>query len=465
MGARLRRPQWPSSPPLMARRLFGTDGVRGVAGELLTADLALQLGRAATLQSGADSAAAASSSSATRARAARCSRRRSRPASPRPAATSASAASCRRPRRRCCSAATASTSRRSSPPSHNPYRDNGIKFFGADGFKLSDETEEAIEALLDDEPSTADAHRPDPGAARHRGGLPARAAHALRRPRPRRASTSCWTAPTARPTPRRPRSSGAWARTSPSIADAPDGRNINEGCGSTHVDALAQQVVDGGHDVGFAFDGDGDRVLAVDRNGVVVDGDELIALAALHLRDAGPPAGRRRRGDRDDELRLPLRDARARHRGRDDAGRRPLRARGAAGARLGARRRAVRPHHRHGLRAQRRRHRQRAARARVARGRRPRRARRDEQAARSGSSTCSVADRDAAMGSDEVAAGRRARPSDALEGRGRVLVRPSGHRAARARDGRGARRRRGRRRLCTARCGRRAIRPAPLSTL
>jgi phosphoglucosamine mutase len=71
------------------------------------------------------------------------------------------------------------------------------------------------------------------------------------------------------------------------IAVEPDGRNINEGCGSTHVRALAEQVVAGGHAVGFAFDGDGDRVLAVDRNGVVVDGDELIALAALHLREAG----------------------------------------------------------------------------------------------------------------------------------------------------------------------------------
>ena len=71
------------------------------------------------------------------------------------------------------------------------------------------------------------------------------------------------------------------------LADAPDGRNINAGCGSTHVDALAAHVRAGGHDAGFAFDGDGDRVLAVDRTGAVVDGDELIALAALHLRGAG----------------------------------------------------------------------------------------------------------------------------------------------------------------------------------
>jgi len=69
------------------------------------------------------------------------------------------------------------------------------------------------------------------------------------------------------------------------IADEPDGRNINDGVGSTHVDALAARI--DGHDVGFAFDGDGDRVLAVDRTGAVVDGDELLALVALHRRVPG----------------------------------------------------------------------------------------------------------------------------------------------------------------------------------
>ena len=70
------------------------------------------------------------------------------------------------------------------------------------------------------------------------------------------------------------------------LAADPDGRNINDGCGSTHVERLAETLREGRHDVGFAFDGDGDRMLAVDRAGAVVDGDELIALAALHLRDA-----------------------------------------------------------------------------------------------------------------------------------------------------------------------------------
>jgi phosphoglucosamine mutase len=71
------------------------------------------------------------------------------------------------------------------------------------------------------------------------------------------------------------------------LGDQPDGRNINAGCGSTHIELISEQVRGGGHDIGFAFDGDGDRVLAVDRNGRVADGDELVALAAVHLRDTG----------------------------------------------------------------------------------------------------------------------------------------------------------------------------------
>src|SRR6185312_9433707 len=71
------------------------------------------------------------------------------------------------------------------------------------------------------------------------------------------------------------------------LAASPDGRNINDCCGSTHVEELAAKVLAGGHAIGFAFDGDGDRVLAVDSAGEVVDGDELLALAATHLRATG----------------------------------------------------------------------------------------------------------------------------------------------------------------------------------
>jgi phosphoglucosamine mutase len=71
------------------------------------------------------------------------------------------------------------------------------------------------------------------------------------------------------------------------VADSPDGRNINAGVGSTHIEQLAETMADGEHALGFAFDGDGDRVLAVDRRGHVVDGDELIALAAVHYKRSG----------------------------------------------------------------------------------------------------------------------------------------------------------------------------------
>jgi phosphoglucosamine mutase len=71
------------------------------------------------------------------------------------------------------------------------------------------------------------------------------------------------------------------------VAVEPDGRNINDGVGSTHVENLAERMTGGEFDAAFAFDGDGDHVLAVDRRGLVVDGDELIALAALHLRANG----------------------------------------------------------------------------------------------------------------------------------------------------------------------------------
>ena len=167
--------------------------------------------------------------------------------------------------------------------SHNPYRDNGIKFFGADGFKLSDEVELAIEAELERGPAGAE---PRIGRVRVlRGGHE----DYLRELAERFADLDlngldvlldCANGATYRAGPEIFRRLGARVTV---IADAPDGRNINDGCGSTHVELLGEQVVAGGHDVGFAFDGDGDRVLAVDRHGVVVDGDELMALAAVHL--------------------------------------------------------------------------------------------------------------------------------------------------------------------------------------
>jgi phosphoglucosamine mutase len=265
----------------VARRLFGTDGVRGVAGELLTADLAVKLGRAATLQSGAQT---------PRVLLIRDTRESGEmlEAALGAGVTSAGgdvflggvlptpAAPLLVGRYGFDLAAVISAS-------HNPYRDNGIKFFGADGFKLSDATEEEIEDRLDDD-------SPEPGRIGRIRSLHGTEEDYLRELHTRFADLDlagldvlldCANGATYAAAPEIFRRLGADVTV---VAGEPDGRNINADCGSTHVRALAEQVAAGGHAVGFAFDGDGDRVLAADRNGVVVDGDELIALAALHLR-------------------------------------------------------------------------------------------------------------------------------------------------------------------------------------
>ncbi|MDQ3608514.1 MAG: phosphoglucosamine mutase [Actinomycetota bacterium] len=265
----------------MARKLFGTDGVRGVAGELLTAELALALGRAATVQAGARH---------PRVLVVRDTRESGEMLEVALAAGITAAGG---------DALLGGVLPTPAAPlllgrygfdlaavisaSHNPYADNGIKFFGADGFKLSDATELRIEQRLD-EPQV----RPQRLGRVHR--LHGTQEDYLRSLHTRFADLDltgadvlldCANGATHRIAPEIFRRLGAAVTV---LADQPDGRNINDGCGSTHVDALASIVVDGGHDLGFAFDGDGDRVLAVDRAGVVVDGDELIALAALHLR-------------------------------------------------------------------------------------------------------------------------------------------------------------------------------------
>jgi len=167
--------------------------------------------------------------------------------------------------------------------SHNPFQDNGIKFFGSDGHKLSDAVEAEIEAVLEAVP------RPGEGVGRvrrfdgaHEGYLDAlQKRFAALDLAGVRVVLDCANGATHRAAPEIFRRLGAEVTV---LAAEPDGRNINAGCGSTHLDLVIAAVREGGHDVGFALDGDGDRVLAVDRRGVVVDGDELIALAALHLR-------------------------------------------------------------------------------------------------------------------------------------------------------------------------------------
>ncbi len=283
------------------RKLFGTDGVRGVAGEVLTAELALRLGRAVTQEAIALPVAVGTERTeggAPRVLVIRDTRESGEMLEAALASGVASAggdvllggvlptpaAPLLLDRYGFDVAAVISAS-------HNPYRDNGIKFFGADGFKLSDATELAIEERLE-----------EPGAPAPARVGRIRALHGTHEDYLRALHTrfadldltgldvvlDCANGSTHRAAPEIFRRLGA---TPTVIADAPDGRNINDGCGSTHVEALGEVVLAGGHALGFAFDGDGDRLLAVDRHGVVVDGDELIALAALHLKRAGRLTG------------------------------------------------------------------------------------------------------------------------------------------------------------------------------
>jgi phosphoglucosamine mutase len=257
--------------------LFGTDGVRGVAGEYLTADLALGLGRAAatiaeaeapqvlivrdTRESGEMLEAALAAGIAAGGGHALLGG-----VLPTPGA----AVLVRRYGFDLAAVVSAS---------HNPYEDNGIKFFGAAGTKIDDDQEAEIERLLAEGTSTRI------GRVRELHGAASDYLRALElRFRDldlsgQRVLLDCANGATHRVAPEIFRRLGAEVD---ALATEPDGRNINRGCGSTHVEALAEKM--DGHDMGFAFDGDGDRVLAVDRAGSVVDGDELMALAALHLR-------------------------------------------------------------------------------------------------------------------------------------------------------------------------------------
>ena len=166
--------------------------------------------------------------------------------------------------------------------SHNPFQDNGIKFFGPDGFKLSDAAEEEIEALLDGDPDLADpshigrATRIDDGRGRYMEFAKTTF------PRGQRLDGLKVVVDCA---------NGAAYRTAPEVlwelgaevvpvAVSPDGFNINRDCGSTHTDTAAAAVVAHGADLGISLDGDADRVMIVDEKGVVADGDQFMGLIA-----------------------------------------------------------------------------------------------------------------------------------------------------------------------------------------
>jgi phosphoglucosamine mutase len=268
------------------RKLFGTDGVRGEAGTFLSAELATALGRATTAsleaqrpqvlivrdtrESGPMLEAALAAGIAAAGGDALLGG-----VLPTPAAAILVK------RLGLDLAAVVSAS-------HNPYRDNGIKFFSGQGTKLGDELEARIESLLEQPPAAAEV-----GHVRELNGGLDDYLRELEAAFPldlcgRRVVLDC--------------ANGAAHRAAPAIFERlgaeveligaePDGRNINAGCGSTHLEPLAARVAGSDAEIGFAFDGDADRMLAVDGNGRVHDGDELIALAARGLAARGELEG------------------------------------------------------------------------------------------------------------------------------------------------------------------------------
>ena len=273
------------SPSLIAKRaLFGTDGVRGRVGELLTPELAVAVGRAAAteaaarrpqvvivrdtresgpmLESGLAAGIAAAGGDAYLG-----------------GVLPTPAASILVRRHGLDLAAVVSAS-------HNPWQDNGIKFFGPDGMKLDHEIEGRIEERIAQGPASAGS-----GIGRIRT-LEGAFDDYLRELtsvfeadlRGRRVLLDCANGATYRAAPAAFERLGASVET---IAAEPDGRNINAGCGAIHPERLAQRIGESDAEIGFAFDGDGDRMLAVDRDGRVRDGDEIIAQIATYLRRRG----------------------------------------------------------------------------------------------------------------------------------------------------------------------------------
>jgi phosphoglucosamine mutase len=256
----------------VARRYFGTDGVRGVVGEDLTSELMERLGRAAALWSGGGRVFVG---------------RDTRGSGPELEAAFADGVA---------SAGGHVVLGGVLPTpavallvldlgavisaSHNPPQYNGVKFFDRAGQKLTDASEEAIEALLDEPPrrqrGTID--RVDVSAESY-------LEHVLERFGSNlsglRIAVDC--------------ANGAYSEIAPqaferlgaeviALAHEPDGSNINVGCGATDLSLLARLAREERIDLGIAFDGDGDRMLAVDAEGNTVDGDQILALLALYLR-------------------------------------------------------------------------------------------------------------------------------------------------------------------------------------
>ena len=173
--------------------------------------------------------------------------------------------------------------------SHNPHHDNGIKFFGPDGFKLSDDAEAEIETLVAGEiiPAQAQnigrAKRIDDGRFRYVERLKASFPRAMRRDG-LKVVVDCANGAAYRVAPEALWELGA---TVIPVGVSPNGHNINEGCGSTHPQTAAEAVVAHGADVGICLDGDADRVILLDENGNIGNGDQFMGLMAARWAEDG----------------------------------------------------------------------------------------------------------------------------------------------------------------------------------
>ena len=257
----------------MPRSRFGTDGVRGVVGRDLTVELVERLGLAATrwigggrVLVGRDTRGSGPALEAAFARGVVAGGGEAVLAGVLPTAAVALAA---------LDLGVVISA------SHNPPEYNGVKFFDGEGAKLSDAAEEELERLLDDAPPA----QGPPGRVGRVEGAPQRyAAHILERFGTDlgglRLAVDCANGALSGIAPALLRQLGAEVTT---IGDAPDGTNINVGCGATDLALLSETVRRGGFDLGVAFDGDGDRLLAVDESGATIDGDAILALLVLGL--------------------------------------------------------------------------------------------------------------------------------------------------------------------------------------
>jgi phosphoglucosamine mutase len=260
----------PLSSRAVARHYFGTDGVRGIVGDFVTPELVESLGKAAALWSGRGRVFVG--------RDTRASGEELEEAFARGVASAGGSAVL---------AGVVPTPAVALlrldlgvviSASHNPPEYNGVKFFDGDGRKLSDAAEEEIEALLD-APATGGGEIAHVGVA-----VDSYLEHVLERfgtdLTGLRIAVDCANGAYSEIAPRAFEELGADVE---AIGDSPNGSNINVGCGATDLAALQRLVTSGNFDLGVAFDGDGDRMLAVDERGEIVDGDQIVAILALHL--------------------------------------------------------------------------------------------------------------------------------------------------------------------------------------